>query len=430
VAAPSAGRPGRAVAGMAAVLVLAALVVAARFWLPAPSGADAAGAPPGPRPGARTVEVVAAPSTSRVTVLGTVAAGKAVPVLAPFDGTVRERRAQPGDRVEAGDVLVVMDPGEMQSRLRDARAGLLKAEMAVRALARWEDSPDVLRARRALQAAEAGLATVTQQLAETKALLSRGVVARNEYDGLVQQRAAQELMVANARQDLAATLERGSDDNRRLAELDHQNAKARLDDLLTQIADTELRAAAAGVLTRPPAGGPGVPLPPAVEPGARVTRGQPLYAIADAAALVVAGKVDEVDINRVHLGQPAWIESDAFPGAPIAGRVVGISAEADSQQGSRAPAFEVRAVFSGDGALRRGVRIGMSARLSIDVASNPQAIVVPIDAVRDAALAPHVVVRDPRSGETRSRDVVLGATRNDGVEVLSGLAVGEIVVLP
>lgn len=415
---------------MTAVLVLAGLAGAARFWLPVQSGAADGRNVTGHGPGARTVVAAATPFTSRVTVLGTVAAGKAVPVLAPFDGVVRERRAQPGDRVEAGDVLVVLDTGEMQSRLRDARAGLLKAEMAVRALTRWEESPDVLRARRALQAAEAGLATTTRQVTETKTLLSRGVVARNEYDGLVQQRAAQELMVANARQDLAATLERGSDDNRRLAELDHQNAAARLDDLQAQVAAAELRAAAAGVLTRPPVGGPGTPLPPAVEPGARVSRGQPLYAIADAAALAVAGKVDEVDINRIRVGQPAWIESDAFPGAALAARVVGISAEADSQQGNRAPTFEVRAVFAGDGALRRGVRIGMSARLSIDVASDPQAIVVPIDAIREAAQAPHVVVRDPRSGETRSRDVVLGATRDDGVEVLSGLAAGEIIVLP
>ncbi|KQQ40743.1 hypothetical protein ASF58_07070 [Methylobacterium sp. Leaf125] len=72
----------------------------------------------------------------------------------------------------------------------------------------------------------------------------------------------------------------------------------------------------------------------------------------------------------------------------------------------------------------------MSARMQIGLASNPEAIVVPIDAVRDPMTNPTAQVRDGRSGAVRSRSVTLGATHAQGVEILSGLATGDLVVLP
>lgn len=420
------GRRRAAMAGMAAVLVAGAVAVGLGWGPATPPDGRSDGQGP-----ARTITVAEAPVVSRVTVLGTVAAGRAVPVVAPFDGVVREKHVQLGDRVRGGDALLTLESGELQGRLRDAQASVLKATMAAGALARWDASPDVLRARRALQAAEAGLAALVRQVAETKALLDRGIVSRNEHDGLVQQRNAQTLLLAGAQQDLAVTMERGNADNRTLAELELENARARLDDLQRQADSTVLRATAAGILTRPPPPGPGMPNPAAVEPGTRLARGQPAFAVADTASLVVTGKIDEVDVNHIGIGQPVSITGDAFPGAPIPSRVTGISAEADSQPGARTPMFEIRATFPEDrDSQRPPIRIGMSARMTIEFAANPHALLVPIDAIRGEPAVPAVLVRDPRSGAPQERRVVLGATHENGVEVLSGLAVGDIVVLP
>ncbi|MBL7406324.1 secretion protein HlyD, partial [Escherichia coli] len=81
--------------------------------------------------------------------------------------------------------------------------------MAVALLDRWADSPDVIRARRVLESAEASLTVIERQVPEIKKLLDRGIVSRNEYDGLVQQRDMLRNSAAGASLDLHTTLERG-----------------------------------------------------------------------------------------------------------------------------------------------------------------------------------------------------------------------------
>ncbi|KQQ40744.1 hypothetical protein ASF58_07075 [Methylobacterium sp. Leaf125] len=84
-----------------------------------------------------------------------------------------------------------MDTGDIESRLREAQAAFLKRSMAINLLDRCSTSPDVTRARRTQETAEASLAVIVRQVTETKNLLDRGIVSRNEYDGLVQQRDSQ-----------------------------------------------------------------------------------------------------------------------------------------------------------------------------------------------------------------------------------------------
>ncbi|MCJ2067707.1 HlyD family efflux transporter periplasmic adaptor subunit [Methylobacterium sp. J-030] len=378
----------------------------------------------------RTLTVAPVAAAAFVTLAGTVGAEKAVPVVAPFDGAIRAVRKQIGNVVQAGDPLVVMDDGEIATRVREAQAAFLKSSIAADLLHRWADSPEVIRAKRTLESAEAGLALAERQVTETKTLFDRGIVSRNEYDGLVQQRDTQKKAVASAGMDLQTTLARGDANSRRLAALDLQNTRSRLMDVMAQADGKVVCAPIGGILSHPPVSRQTNQPAAEIASGVHVGRGQALFAIADTATLVVTGRVDEVDVNRIRIGHPVAITSDAFPGEPIAGRLIGISAEADATRGeSRAPSFEVRAAFPRD-ASRGQIRLGMSARMRIEIASNPQAIVVPIEAVRDPTTNPVVQVRDPASGEPRPRQVRLGATQQQGIEILSGLRDGDTVILP
>ncbi len=428
--APRLGKPAGVVRAVAIVGAVTGLAALGWFWTrPSPDRTGLVAAAPARE---RAIAVAPVATATRLTLIGTVGPGKTVAALAPFDGVIRERHAQLGARVATGDILVVMDAGEVESRLREAQAAFLKSSMAIDLLNRWSTSPDVTRARRAQETAEASLAVIERQVTETKKLLDRGIVSRNEYDGLVQQRDAQRSTATGSRLDLQTALERGSADNRRLADLELQNAKSRFADIQAQADGAVVRAPVDGIVTRPLLPAQNAQVPPAIEAGARVTRGQAIYSIADTATLVVTAKADEIDINRLAIGQAVLIDGDAFPGQTIPGRIVAISAEADPGQGSgRAPAFEVRAAFPGNtGPARDRIRIGMSARMQIELASNPKAIVVPIDAVRDPMTDPSVQVRDPRDGSVRSRKVTLGATHEQGIEILSGLEAGDSVVRP
>ena len=191
-------------------------------------------------------------ATSQLDIMGTISPGKTVPVVAPFDGVIREKLAQLGDQVEVGSALIVLDTSEIASRYRDAQSAYLKAAIAADSVRKWETSPEVQRSRRTLESAKVALVTIEQQLTDLKALLDQGIVSRNEYDGLVQLRDTQAVSVANANDDLLATLDRGSPDNRQLVMLDLQNSQARVDDLKRQLDGANVIASVAGILIRPP----------------------------------------------------------------------------------------------------------------------------------------------------------------------------------
>lgn len=360
-------------------------------------------------------------------ITGTIGAGKAIAIVAPFDGVIREKRVQLGDHVDVGDVLVVMDTSEIASRYRDAQSSYIKAAIAADAITNWESSPDVLRARRSLEAAEVSMSMLDRQVSELKSLLDQGIVSRSEYEGLVQQRNAQRNIVAGAKDDLTATLMRGNDDNRQLVMLELENAQSRLSDLKQQMAGAKVATAVAGILTRPPVNESGAP-PLATEPGASVTRGAALFSVADTSTFLVTGSVDEIDVNRVKLGQKVDVTSDAFPDHAVEGQVVNVSAEAAGPGNSgRPPSFDVRASFVvEDKELRRAIRIGMSARMTIETYSSEAALIVPPSVIIRSEAGPQVKLQ--RHGQTVLQPVQLGTTFPEGVEVVSGLSAGDIVM--
>jgi multidrug efflux pump subunit AcrA (membrane-fusion protein) len=379
----------------------------------------------------RTVKVQLTPINVRLSFIGTVIPSTTVPVVAPFEGIIREKRAGIGDRIHVGDTLIVMDTSEIEMRFREAESALLKAQLNVYSLSKWEVGPEVTRARRTLATAETVLENAQRQERETKALFDRGIVARMEHDGAAQQLNSQRLQVETARQDMEAVLERGNASNRRLANIELANASSRFDTLKAQIGGSEVRTTATGILSRPPASGTSGEVV-RIETGARVNNGQVLFIISDTQRLLVSAKVDEVDVNRIQINQAVEIDGDAFPGKPMHGRIISVSAEAaQSEGGSRGASFDIRAaILEADEEQRAAIRIGMSARITVEVYSNPQALVVPHEAISNIGGVSHVQIYDPITEKDARVPVVTGVSTETGVEIRSGLMPGTLIVLP
>jgi HlyD family secretion protein len=144
---------------------------------------------------------------------------------------------------------------------------------------------------------------------------------------------------------------------------------------------------------------------------------------------MATGTVDEVDVNRVKIDQPVAIASDAFPGKTIKGKIVGISAEATTGRGGASAAvFEVRSSFAvDDDALRKAIRIGMSARMAIETYKSHSALVVPTAAIINSSTGHQVRVK--RDGKAIMIPVLLGMTLPEGVEVISGLLPKDVIFM-
>jgi HlyD family secretion protein len=402
--------------------------VAAWTWF-TPTEPDVfAGGGPG---GVQTITVEGQAISSRIAVVGVLEPGANVSIVAPYDGTVRERLFRYGGAVNQGDVLLRMDRGEVETRLREARAAEIRARQRVEELRGWTTGFEVSRARRQLASAEMETANLRARLQQSQMLLSRGIIPAEEHRNLIQQQRNQELQFQAAQQDLAATLERGNELHLRTAELELANAETRLREIENDLQNSEVRAQVSGVVLLPPERQGGQGRSETIEVGSRVSRGQTMFGIGDLAGFLVRGQVDEIDVNQVRPGQNVTVTGDAFAGEVLTGRVASVAAQASADQGGMGrgmPNFAVSiAITDLTPEQRARLAVGMSASLAIITHERADAVVLPPQAVRDEGGTRIVRVRE--GGRIVSRPITLGISTPEGVEIRTGLAAGDVVVL-
>lgn len=402
--------------------------VAAWTWFsPEDSSAFAGNLPAG----IVTMTATAQPVSARIAVVGVLEPGATVSMVAPFDGTVGERLFRYGGGVTRGDVLLRMNRGEVETRLREARAAEIRARQRVDELRSWATGFEVARARRQLAGAELETTNLRARVGQSAMLLGRGIIPAEEHRNLLQQQRNQELQLQAAQQDLAATLERGSELHLRTAELELANAETRLREIENDLSKSEVKAEVSGVVLMPADTGAGAQRRETMEAGTRVSRGQAMFNIGDLAGFLVRGQVDEIDVNQVRPGQAVTVTGDAFGGEVLTGRVASVAAQASSEQGGMGrgmPNFAVSiAITDLTDAQRARLAVGMSASLAIITHQRDDAVVLPPNAVRDEGGARVVRVRE--GGRIVSRPVELGISTPDGVEIRTGISAGDVVVL-
>jgi len=151
--------------------------------------------------------------------------------------------------------------------------------------------------------------------------------------------------------------------------------------------------------------------------------GQELIEIPDLDAMMVRTKVDEVDVNRVAVGQPAVVAVDALDGLRLDGEVSRVATLARQERGESTKTFDVEILLTDhDDRLRPG----MSVQCEVEVERHDDALSVPLEAVFEREDRTVVYVVD---GEPTERTVELGSRNEDRVHILDGLEAGEIVAL-
>jgi len=158
----------------------------------------------------------------------------------------------------------------------------------------------------------------------------------------------------------------------------------------------------------------GVVLKRDVYPGDLATPGQQLLELGDPARARITATVDERDITRVRVGQEALMSSEGLPEL-VRGRVSEITPGGDPNQ----RAFRVRIAME-DAA---NLPFGLTLEVNIVTDRHETALLVPAGAVTDGRAW---VVEE---GRARMREVTTGIAGSDWVEVLTGLAAGETIIV-
>ena len=406
-----------------AVALFLLLAGAAGALLSQRSGAEQAGT------GEQWLAVKPDPLVHQIGLVGKIEPDTTVVLTAPFDGNVLANLVEQGQRVEAGQVLLRMDPATLEVQLRDALSAQLKARRTVQEMQDWGSSPTVSRARRSLRTAEMTAGNTQRKLTESENLFKRGIIPRNELDDLKQQTQQQQLDLAAARSELQQALDQGQGEYRQIAEMELTNATVKYEALQKLLEGKEVKAPFSGIVVPAPGstntaqagGNNSAP----VQAGSKVSQGQVLFGLANIEQLKIVAKVSELDINQLRQGQAVEVMGDGFDGERLTGSVSvvsGLAIASDSQGSAQFPVTLSIPKLTPQQLQR--VRLGMSARLTIVTYNNDQAIVIPSQAIQaDMTVAYRAAMDQP----VQRVNVTTGQSTPQGVEVF-GLEAGFVRV--
>jgi RND family efflux transporter MFP subunit len=298
-------------------------------------------------------------------------------------GYVREVKVQTGDRVSAGQLLVLIDS-------RDLEAGLLQARAAEQ-----EARSGIAEAENGIAAAKAQLELAEVTFRRMQDLFGKKSISNQEFD-----EAQARLRSAEAGYRMAVS---------KRAQLEARSAQAAqsVESASVMRSYAEIRAPFAGVVTEK-----------RVEQGYMATPGTPLLTIEQAGAYRLEAPVQEWMIGSVRAGQNVSVLVDTFT-QPLNARVTEIVPTVDPA--SRA--FLVKATLPS----RPMIRSGLFGRLRVQRGVQ-QAIAIPADAIVHRGALQSVFVAE--NGVARLRMVTMGHVHEGQAEILSGLQAGEKVIHP
>ena len=154
--------------------------------------------------------------------------------------------------------------------------------------------------------------------------------------------------------------------------------------------------------------------------GEQITPENVLFHIVDLDRMWFVGKVFEQDLAALQYGQTLEIETKAFPGKKFVGKLVFIDRTLDAKTRTIMARFEVEN-------FRHELLPNLSGVGTLDVSLGEAAVVVPAAAVIDTGKRKIVYVETtPQTYE--QREVTVGRSEAERVEILSGVAAGEKVV--
>jgi multidrug efflux pump subunit AcrA (membrane-fusion protein) len=159
--------------------------------------------------------------------------------------------------------------------------------------------------------------------------------------------------------------------------------------------------------------------------GSTVSTGTALLVISSAGSMEIDARIPEREVGQLHAGLQAEVRLEAFPGEVFAAELVRLSPVVDSV--SRTKKIALR--FTTDDSR---INPGMFARIKLNTRSYENVVSIPQEAVTDKRGTPvvYVVNNDDVTAPTVTmREIQPGVSIDGEVEIKSGLAAGEAVVV-
>lgn len=344
-----------------------------------------------------------------------VATGKITPITkieikSKASGIVKRLAVDAGDRVKKGQVLAELDREEIQARVAQARAQMEASEASSNATRADLDrakvdaeGPDVPLLKRAYERAQ-GMAK--EGVVSASALDE----AQKNYEMALNKQNVSKAQLSVLKAKIGQASAQVAQDRANLKQLEEQlnytTIVAPIDGIVLS-RDVEVGDAVSSILVL----------------GSTATL---VMTMGDTSEVYVKGKVDESDIGKVYLGQPARIKVESFKDKTFSGKVTKISPMGVEKD--NVTTFEVRVSINNPGG---ELKANMTANAEVILEEHKNVLQIPEGAILyDKDKKASVEVPDPKGKEGKRKLAVnIGISNGAKTELLSGLKEGDEVVL-
>ena len=347
-----------------------------------------------------------------------------------FIAKVDGRDLREGDNVSQGQLLATIDSRKQRSSIDTAAA-----DLDVSIQERNQSESALLQAKADFDKAQSDLRLAETELARYQSLFEDGAVSENDRDVYTNNEDQARAALRVAEQDI-----RAAEDGVRSAQASIDAAQARLRESNVDLEDTQLVSPMDGIVAY-------INIRQGEYWSSQRFNSNIAQDIVETAPMVVVKPQSfEVELElqadeakEIRPGQTAYVvlEEDVSA-AEAAGATNRTLLEIAKQQGSQGEVFAVSPTQTPGGRgvevnirnfqLVRNLQVGGRAYVWIEAAANPNAVMLPLGALLPGEEASYAFVVDESTGIVERRQVELGIEGLTGVEILSGIEPGELVV--
>ena len=344
-----------------------------------------------------------------------VATGKVTPITkvevkSKASGIVKKLLVDAGDKVKKGQLLAQLDKVEIEAQVEQSRAAVDSAEASLTSSeADYErakvdaEGPDVPLLKRAYDRA---IGMAKEGVVSTSALED----AEKNYELALNKQNVSKAQATVLKAKIAQSRGLLGQDRANLKQLEEQlsytDVQSPIDGVVLS-RDVEMGDAVSSILVL----------------GSSATL---VMTLGDTSSVYVKGKVDESDIGKVYLGQPARIKVESFKDKTFNGVVTKISPMGVEKD--NVTTFEVRVSINNPGG---ELKAEMTANAEIILEEHKNVLQIPEGAIiYDKDKKASVEIPDPSAKDGKKKIAVnIGISNGAKTELLGGLKEGDQVVL-
>jgi len=344
-----------------------------------------------------------------------VATGKVTPITkvevkSKASGIIRKLFVEYGDTVKKGQLLAQLDKDEIQAQVDQSRAALQAADANL-----TSSQADYERSK--VDAEGPDVPLLKRQYDRSVEMAKDGVVSASALDD-----ADRNYKMALNKQNVSKAQVMVLKAKIAQAQADVVRDRANLAQLEEQLSYTDIVSPIDGiVLSRDVEMGDAVSSILVLGSSATL-----VMTLGDTSEVYVKGKVDESDIGKVYLGQPARIKVESFKDKTFFGKVTKISPMGVEKD--NVTTFEVRVSINNPGG---ELKAEMTANAEIILEEHKNVLQIPEGSILyDKDKKASVEMPDPKAKDGKKKMAVnIGISNGAKTEVLSGLKEGDQVVL-